>query len=676
MKHFLLTLMVLMVTLVAQGTVETPEFYSLDFADMAESSDYPTDGWSTLGNGAKPSEAAQKFFNADGSGPYYMLLSYDGMTMAMANTEYPDGQEADQWLISPEIEVPYDNAALLFTACAFADMGQSMTVGLNTFKVYVSDSGAAKEDFKELVLDSGLRGSASAYVTSKKLVAPINGYEGKKVRIAFVVNGRNVGLTGFANLKMGQYILEATNYTPEVADLGASVDVDVNVGLKTPVECGYIDAVLALDGQTVVESEYRRTFGSPTSYTLMMQHMIFESAIRMDSEEPVKYTLTLTPRFEGALPSVVTGYVSTPGATYPANVVIEEFTATGCGYCPRGTASLEYYLHTYPGGDGKGRAIPIAIHSYMNYADPMNEGVEAYLAAVQGLNGSSGLPAAIFNRSTRGLDPSYATEVHKQMELPSYNQVTINKVTVPEYSDEVSAAGGEVTVDFSVRNGFNASFRELNASVVLIENDVVGYNSGYVQTNYFSTYDESAIISHVGSAIAPFLMPYARGGEFGVEMIPPTLMKYQHVARGIYPDVVGQTLNTSWESDKPYDYQITFTVPPTVTNMANTQVVVLVTEASSQAIVASDIAGEEKYSVSGIDGIAADSEVSVRAEDGSIIVKAPAGAGIRVYDAAGMQLGSSRASAAGEAELRIAHSGVAIVSISTAEGNVTRKVTL
>ena len=49
----------------------------------------------------------------------------------------------------------------------------------------------------------------------------------------------------------------------------------------------------------------------------------------------------------------------------PRNVVVEEFTGTGCGWCPRGLVGMEKLRQTF--GD---RFIGIGIHQY-NSTDAM-----------------------------------------------------------------------------------------------------------------------------------------------------------------------------------------------------------------------------------------------------------------------------------------------------------------
>ncbi len=665
MKRLFITLIAIAGWLQALCALQTTDFFAENFWDMGQDSDYPSADWLTLGNGAIPTEAAATYFNADGSGPFFTLLSYGDQMLAMANTEFEDGAEADQWLISPLISVPYDNAALLFTACAFANKGQDFGVGLNTFRILVSEGGTAKEDFSEVALESSVRGSASTYLTSKKLVAPINGHKDRKIRIAFVVSGSNVGLTGFTDLRMGQYIMDVTDYTTDVAQLDVPENIDINIGLKAPVVCDYVDVTLELDGELAETKEFKKTFGSPTSNIMVMQRIIFENAVTLKDDTPVSYRVTLTPRFDGALPTILTGSLATPGSTYPANVVIEEATATGCVFCPRGTASLAYYLDTYPGSDSEGKAIAIAIHGYQGYYDPMSQGVEEYLTLFSALNGTAALPGAMFNRATRGLDPSYATEVQKLMTERSYNDARILSVDLPPYSSAEDLAGKSVDVKFNVRNGYNSSNRALSAALVVVENDVVGHDSGYNQANYYANCSEQQAADLHGSFLLPYLAPYLKGGELGMSTIPAPLMTYQHVARGIFPGFYGEELPKEWQSDVAQEFTLSFEMPATVSNPDKTEVILLVIDDETASIVASDIMPASAYTPSGVDMIedSAAAHHSVSASDGVIRIEAPAGTRYSVITIDGLEIASGYASDSATL-LPTDHRGILIVRLT------------
>lgn len=86
--------------------------------------------------------------------------------------------------------------------------------------------------------------------------------------------------------------------------------------------------------------------------------------------------------------------------------VMEEFTGTSCGYCPRGFAAMEYMNKKYGTHllkEGKQRFIALAYHNY-SQADPM------YTVPNLSMPISfTGAPGCMLDRNGKTLDPYYGT---------------------------------------------------------------------------------------------------------------------------------------------------------------------------------------------------------------------------------------------------------------------------
>lgn len=91
-------------------------------------------------------------------------------------------------------------------------------------------------------------------------------------------------------------------------------------------------------------------------------------------------------------------FVFGPEGGFAKNVVIEEFTGTWCGYCPRGYVTMEY-IHEHC---TDGTIIPVCVHA----GDAMEA---ASFAPVNAMN-QEGYPNAMFNRSVQNY-PYPQTEV-------------------------------------------------------------------------------------------------------------------------------------------------------------------------------------------------------------------------------------------------------------------------
>lgn len=678
------------------------DFYQEDFRKMGLHSDVLTDGWLTDGIDASPFRNSS--WNGDGENPYdlaryfqpkgedskiedYVLLSFEDETYAMCCTSFEpvDGQypQTDQWMISPEFEITTDDAVLMFSCGQFTY--QQWGTGYASFKVLLSEGGTAKEDFKQILQGSQTINSnkVGKTLSTKNYGTRLNGYKGKKVRLAFVVDSKNSGLVGFSNIFVSNYAITVQNNTARTAVPGSSVVVEVNIGMKIPVNCNKAIITLSYD-DVKVEKEVTSNFGS-TSNSVVYQLVNFKENPIQIGDKPVYYRITILPVYdEGAADyepeaSYFDAVITVPEKFWPNNVVIEEGTATGCGYCPRGIAALEYYVDNYPGTEEFGKAIPIGIHSNMNYPDPMNSGVENYVTGLYKLNATTGLPQAMFNRATRGKDPTALDEFNKEINKQSVYNAKITGIQYPENPKP----GDKVNVLFEIRSGFTADKLPLYVACVLTEDNVRGNSSGYGQTNYFYRYSKGSEMSTGYAFINEYLAPFCSKGELGTEHIPFGSMTYNHVARGIWPDFEGQSFGNNWEADTPVAGSISFELPENITGLLadkpgvidaeNLSAIIMVMDPMAKAagsIVASDIAkfSNARVSVKEISGTVAKAYRS-----GNIVtVNAPEGSSAEVYSVDGIR--QAAFSVNGSASAEVNTNGVLIVRVSTPDGIETIKL--
>lgn len=677
MKKLILSIFAAIVAFSASAAFTGTIFYEENFIEMALESDVPVDGWLTKGNGLEPKgEIPRHFFmNSSGKPLDYVLITAGTDTYAMANTQFDGGAPADQWLISPKIEVPYDEFSVSFLAVAYAGKG-AMQTGNNTFDVYVSEGGTEKEDFVKIG-SSAVKSDQSIEFVPKSCVFCASGYKGKEIRLAFVTTGSNVGFTGFTNISLAQYAVSiGNNLTSAFVKPDQDINIDYNFYVKTPKACNYLKATLELENGKTFEQRVRKNFysASLTSAVAVTTRVTFNKVGTLQDGETLSYKLTLEPEFEGAIPVSYTGTVVCPTISYPNNVVVEEITATGCGYCPRGTAALHYYLDTYPGTETQGKAIAIAVHGYMNHEDPMNVGVEEYLQKLMAFSFAGGYPAAMFNRGAKQMDPSAKAEVESEMDKASYSYAKINKVNVPTLGivNEWDIYGREMTVNYSVKNAYKTLNLPLNASVVLIENGVQGFNSNYAQTNYFYSDDAANIKSTYGEWLVPYIKPFLSGGELGQHEVPASKMVYEHVARLCYPTFYGVTFNEEWEEDQYKDFEMKFKIPENVNNIKNTELVLIITDAVSNRIVASDIMPFSQFAqVTEVNEVETEN-ISISKSDNQINVVAENGTNVEVYSIDGVKLGNYTV-VGGRVEIAPA-AGAVIVKASNSKETKTAKL--
>ncbi len=178
------------------------------------------------------------------------------------------------------------------------------------------------------------------------------------------------------------------------------------------------------------------------------------------------------------------------------NVVMEEFTGTGCGYCPRGWAGMMQLNEEY--GD---RFIGIALHQY-NSTDPM------YIASSSYPLSYAGAPSSYIDRVGSEVDPGYdsaAPVVAKRL-----NEVPGVAVTpVATFSDDFKTVDVDATVDAAVAGTYQLVF-------VLTADGLTG--TSFKQSNYYYSYTAAQWGYDSNSLVAKF----CNGGEYGKSSVQLT----------------------------------------------------------------------------------------------------------------------------------------------------------
>lgn len=166
----------------------------------------------------------------------------------------------------------------------------------------------------------------------------------------------------------------------------------------------------------------------------------------------------------------VRGVLNTISKEFPRRVVVEEFTGTWCGWCPRGTLGLELLNKEYGA-----HVITIAVHD----GDPME--ASSYTL------GSSSHPSARVNRGDL-TDPYYGNsgEPFGIKEL-----VEEERNIVAQAGIELSAVWSNVDMSafrIDTKTTFLIDDASSNYSIgfALLEDGMKGSGSGWTQTNYYS----------------------------------------------------------------------------------------------------------------------------------------------------------------------------------------------
>lgn len=222
----------------------------------------------------------------------------------------------------------------------------------------------------------------------------------------------------------------------------------------------------------------------------------------------------------------------TPAIKFAKRVLIEDYTGTWCGYCPRVAQGIDQVMAqtTF--------AVPVAIHRGQ---DPYNYAPAGVLETLIGL---SGYPDARLNRLTKWT----GNEATNTAPVIALTQGTAPKVGL---AMTANVSGGTVTLTVKAKFGTNLTGAKL--VVYALENGLI-----YDQTNYTSYYGG-------GSTIANF--------------------EHNHVLRATYTNILGDDIPSS-ESVFDNTYTKTYTLPvaSNVANAANMEFVAFVVGADKKAI--------------------------------------------------------------------------------------------
>ena len=241
--------------------------------------------------------------------------------------------------------------------------------------------------------------------------------------------------------------------------------------------------------------------------------------------------------------------------------LIEEYTGTWCGWCPRGYVGMELLRETF--GDN---FIGVAIHN----DDPM-----AVLPENQYPNNISGFPTAYVERS-REVDPYYGITDETPAAIITYMQ----KLASRESAAAIGVAAEWTSADRTAINVHVSTFFTANSSnskyaieVMLIADSLHGTTSDWSQSNYYKLYAQYY-------SDDPYLAPWTTKSSVVKNLY------FNDVLVGTSGVVTG-SLPASIVANEIYDFDYTFTLsnlpnPELIQNKDNLHVIAIVVEKSTK----------------------------------------------------------------------------------------------
>lgn len=337
-------------------------------------------------------------------------------------------------------------------------------------------------------LNASLEGLVAGYTcTQASNNYPIGMYSGVNGELDIYANipsskgGQGKGWYNFGSTSGAlavQLIVENSNFSANAAQpldfgsfsvgLGATKEIPVQV-LNVGTKFSSVDYTITLDGKTSAEKhvDFGKDYGTGGTVTL---NVPFEAASQT-GEYPVILTITKVNGVANEWASnSATGTNKTVAKVFTMHAVAEQFTGTGCGWCPRGHQGMHNMRAKY--GD---QFIGIALHQY-NSSDPMYN--SSYMATT--LLGLTGAPSCVVNRATSSLDPYYDMPSAVEAVLSS-NESPFAGVTVSgKLSDDATTVDAKATVE-SIKAG------DYELAFMLTGDELSGTTNSWKQANYFSS---------------------------------------------------------------------------------------------------------------------------------------------------------------------------------------------
>ena len=225
---------------------------------------------------------------------------------------------------------------------------------------------------------------------------------------------------------------------------------------------------------------------------------------------------------------------------FKKNVLVEDYTGTWCGQCPRVAYGIELVEQQTD------QAVIVAIHrgstsSSSSTYDPYN-----YPAgALENMINLSGYPTAMLNRTTEWNYPE-PSNVNQVVNLTG-NQAELGLAIAPTFT------GNTMNIDVNVKFGEDYSSSSLKLVVYILE-DGLFFN----QVNYTSYYGGASVLTN---------------------------FEHNHVLRGVLTNILGDAIPAN-ETGTESIYTRTFSVdvPTNVSNSSNISVVAFVVDDSNATL--------------------------------------------------------------------------------------------
>lgn len=223
-----------------------------------------------------------------------------------------------------------------------------------------------------------------------------------------------------------------------------------------------IDYTISLDGKAGTEQhlDFGKDFGLAGTHTVEIPF----AATSEIGKSAVTLTVTKVNGAENACAiKTATGTLYTVEREFVKRSVVEEYTGTGCGFCPRGHVGMHNMRELY--GD---QFVGIAMHQY-NSSDPMY-----YTSYSLGFQVA---PSCMVNRSSGDLDPYNALP---KAFMASLKEMPLIDVSVEgAFSEDTAYVYAKASVESLVSGDYDIAY-------MLVADNLSGTTKSWKQSNNFA----------------------------------------------------------------------------------------------------------------------------------------------------------------------------------------------
>lgn len=260
------------------------------------------------------------------------------------------------------------------------------------------------------------------------------------------------------------YSVKGSKYETGTVAMGQKFESTFTVMSTSEGEVKDIDYTIIFGDQTISKNIVFKTpipagFGKTASFDVEL------TAPQRVGALPVIFSVDKINGTELAEPVVTTFTQDVVSKIVPRYHIVEEFTGTGCGYCPLGWAGMEYTKEHY-----SDKAGVIAIHQYNN-TDPMyvtNYHTPDY----------QGAPSCRIDRFPEELNP-YAENMGQYFQVLDQLIPEVDVTVEATWSDET-----KTKIDASAVTEFLTDLEGSELVFVLTADGLTGTTSAWKQANY------------------------------------------------------------------------------------------------------------------------------------------------------------------------------------------------